>query len=289
MTDPHDPLQPDAIDELASAHLDGQTTASEAARIAADPVLLARVADLAAVRAAVQLDDGGPPDEGRREDAIAAALAAFDEVASDGTVGSGGVGASAPLTPITAISARRGASRRTLRLVGAAAVAVAAALAVPLLGRLDSDPSGDDLAAKVQEETGAGGDARAATADDSTSAAGAEVPAPETFAVPAGAPVDLGAFDDLATLEDAVRAQVSSTTAADLGTPTTVAPTAGPPEACPGVPEPRSPDAGSLVLRGTARLDDRPVIALVYEGTDGQRTLVVVDADDCAVVLTRRL
>ena len=64
MTD-HDPL-----DDLASAHLDGVTTPEEAARVAADPELVARVEALRAVRAAVASSPAADPD--RREQAIAA-------------------------------------------------------------------------------------------------------------------------------------------------------------------------------------------------------------------------
>ena len=70
MTDPF-------LDELASAHLDGATTPEEAARIAADPSLQARVEALRQVRAA--LGEVPPADPVAREAGIAAALEAFAE------------------------------------------------------------------------------------------------------------------------------------------------------------------------------------------------------------------
>jgi hypothetical protein len=62
----------DPRDELASAHLDGATTPDEAAQVAGDEDLEARVAAFAASREAVRAV-GGPVDEARREAAIAAA------------------------------------------------------------------------------------------------------------------------------------------------------------------------------------------------------------------------
>ena len=70
MTDPF-------LDELASAHLDGVTTPEEAARVAADPALQARVEALRRVRAAVS--EAPPADPVARDAAIAAALTAFGE------------------------------------------------------------------------------------------------------------------------------------------------------------------------------------------------------------------
>ena len=67
----------DPRDELASAHLDGATTPTEAEEVAGDPELAARVEGFAATREAVRTGDL-PIDEERRETAIAAALAAFD-------------------------------------------------------------------------------------------------------------------------------------------------------------------------------------------------------------------
>ena len=76
MTDP-------TFDELASAHLDGATTPEEAARVAADPALQARVEELRRIRDAVA--EVPSVDPARRDAAIAAALAAFaDDGSADG-------------------------------------------------------------------------------------------------------------------------------------------------------------------------------------------------------------
>lgn len=292
MTDSHDPLL-DPIDDLASAHVDGQTTDAEAARIAADPSLLDRVADLAAVRAAVG-SDWPVVDEDRRQASIASALAAFDEATtagSDASLAAPGVEGPDTLTPITAAASRRRVSRRTLRLVGAAAVAVAVALAVPLLGRLDPDSGDEDVASTGLEESvddagrrdAEAGDTAAGVADD-------QAPAAEAFTLGAGAPVELGAFDDLRSLEDAVRPLLSRSTAAVQPDPSTTAlDTTGAAGACTEAPGVAPPGAGPPVLTGTATLEDRAVLVFVYERSTGQRTVVVVDAGDCAVVSTSDL
>ena len=114
----HDPL-----DDLASAHLDGATTPEEAARVQADPSLSARVEALRLVRTAMAAT--APPDGGRREQAIAAALMAYDE---DRTV--------TPLTPV--VSRHRGPAQRSWRVASVAAAVAALAALVPLLASLSS-------------------------------------------------------------------------------------------------------------------------------------------------------
>ena len=119
MTD-HDPL-----DELASAHLDGATSPEEAAQVAADPALQARVEELRAVRDAVAAVP--PVDPARRDAAIAAALAAFEEA------GPPEPGRSASVTSLTEVAARRGRSARARRWLGAAAVIALLVALVPLV------------------------------------------------------------------------------------------------------------------------------------------------------------
>ncbi len=70
MTDHHD--------DLASAYLDGQLSPEEAARVEADPGLLAEVDALAAVVERLQTEEP-PVDAGTRERHLSAAMAAFDE------------------------------------------------------------------------------------------------------------------------------------------------------------------------------------------------------------------
>ena len=158
--------QSEPLDELASAYLDGATTPVEAARVEADPELLARVEALRAVRVALTV--APLVDDERREQSIAAALAAYDEQhqvpSSAAALGS--------LTPLT--SRRRGPSPRAWRVVGAAAAVAALAALVPLLASLSSDTSSDDSAtAPVADDAAGGTDAQvplgAAEAGNSTS------------------------------------------------------------------------------------------------------------------------
>lgn len=286
MTDSHNPLQPDPLDDLASSHLDGQTTDAEAARIAADPSLVARVAGMEAVQAAIR-SDGPAVDEGRRETNIAAALAAFDEASSDDHATATGANDGGTLTPITAAGAVRRVSRRTLQLVGAVAVAMLLALFVPLLGRLDSDPS-EDLATSAVEDAAPGPSAPDAKAAESAAgAARSEAPTAGTYDFAADAPVELGTFDDVDSLEEAVRLLPAPMAAGQAGPTTTVGATAEAADACTEAPGATPPDAGPRVLTGTATLDARPVLVFVYERTTGERTIVVVDAADCTVVSSR--
>jgi hypothetical protein len=288
MTDPHHDLPTDPLDALASAHLDGLSTEAEAARIAGDPDLTARVRAMAAARTALRADDA-PVDDARREAAITAALAAFDAAYDLPDEASGGA---APATPITVAASRRPMSRRTLRLVTAAAVAVLLALAVPLLGRLDSGGSDGDLATSSLDDADSETAPRDAAADDMASEGDdAQAPAaPESFSAVNEQSFDLGAFEDLASLEDAVRpllsserapAPAASTTAADRG--------AGEDAAGEGSNCADAPDAtrsGPRVLTGTATVDARSVVVFVYEGPDGEHELVVLDANDCSVLTT---
>ena len=166
MTD-HDDLDP--LDELASNHLDGRTTAAEAARIAGDAELQARVDAMAAVRdalrAPVHVDDLD------RDRAIAAALSAFDD---DGAV-------APPVADLREVAARRRLPSRTMRVVGIAAAAVALALAVPVLSALDGgdadeEASSADEAAEeaASAEEASGLDAADRAVDDDLARDGAE-------------------------------------------------------------------------------------------------------------------
>jgi hypothetical protein len=263
MTDRHDPL-----DDLASAHLDGQTTDAEAARIAADPDLVARVERLAAARAAVRGSDG-PIDDVRRDTSIAAALAAFDEL---------------PAAPVTAIAARRRdrSSRRTLQLVGIAAAVILLALALPLLGRLDS--GSDDTAATTFEATGK-------AIDPSRDASAGSGGAITTAARAAASPSDLGSFHDLPALADAVRAQVGAEASTPmLAGPTAAEDTAGTtPAATPPCSAQVEDADGRLLYVALADLDGEPVVVIVREAPDGTRTLTVLDRAGCTTVTTGRL
>lgn len=114
-------------DELVAAVVDGEASAEEEARVAADPVLQARAAQFRSVAAAVATDPS-PVDELARERAVQAALAAAP--AASETKGH---------------SPARGSGRPALPrpLLAAAAVVAALAAGAGLLAQLDSG-DGDD-------------------------------------------------------------------------------------------------------------------------------------------------
>ena len=181
----HDPL-----DELASAHLDGATTPEEAALVETDPELQARVEALGAVRSALAV--APLVDDERREQAIAAALAAYDEQ-NDTTVPAPSVGS---LTPLA--DRRRGPSPHAWRIIGAAAAVAALAALVPLLASLSSrsDNSTASLAtAGRDEDTDAQVPSAAAESDVSTSATTPTAPAY----------LDLGTFENDDALVQEIR------------------------------------------------------------------------------------
>lgn len=273
MTDPHDPRLPtdelDPLDELASAHLDGQTTPEEAARVDADPDLVARVARLAAARAVVRAAPVEPPGAARRDALLTAALEAFDAAAAP-------VGATAPVTPIVS---RWRATRRTFQLAGIAAAVALLALAVPLLGRLDSGTEGDrsDEAATALSEREAGSAADSAAPEDATAGADSTT----TFAVPA--PVDLGGFADLDELAAAVRAHLPAT---DQTSSPEAATTYTPLPGC--AAEATGPDPAPH-FSALATLGGRAVVVVVRDSADGGAVLEVLDASSCALLSSTAL
>jgi len=255
MTDHHDPL-----DELASAHLDGLTTPDEAATVAADPDLSSRVDRFAAARELLQ-STAPAIDPDRRTEAIAAALAAFDERQRDL-----GATAAAP-APVIDLAARR-RTRRTLQLVGAAAAVVLAALAIPFVDQLDSGSKrGSDVAAPTSKDLAATEAADAAGAVTTTVAPGASLPA-------------LGSFADLPHLAEAVRTQIGSEgPAAAQASPT--------PERATSCTD--DPALMPVAYVAFAELDGRAVVVVVRDEQDGGRSLVVLDRQSCETVSAGRL
>lgn len=284
MTDTDDPNQLDPLDDIASAHLDGQTTAQEAAQVAADPALAARVATLAEIRAALQ-SEVTPVDDDRLESSIAAALAAFD----DEVVGDPAPADPGPVTSITVAAARRRVSRRGVQVIGAVAIAVLLALAVPFFRALDSESSPDEVASTGEASVQGDGDGAERAEDDASAGAAADAQPPEaltTFGSPS-VPVDLGSFEDLDALTAAAGAYPSlplAATTEDRATPTTAAQRESSAGSC---PEP--PSSGTPVLTGTATLDGQPVQVFVSEDASGARTVVVVDPTDCTIISTRQV
>lgn len=265
MTDQHDPL-----DDLASAHLDGETNPAEAASVASDPLLLARVERLSEARellrgAEVTIDPQA------RDRAIAAALAAFD-VEDPAALPSQGDG-----TEVTALAPRaaRRPSRRAIELVGIAAAVALLALAVPLLGRLDSG-SNDDVAATAGQ-----------TSDNAAGGAAPNVKgaAPSTLA-DGGVPVaHLGSFADIPHLTQAVRSALSVAS----GYATQSGPSAASDRAIESSVTPCAEERariGPVVYTALAELNGQPVVVVVRDDPAGGRSMVALDANDCTTVAT---
>jgi hypothetical protein len=254
MTDPND------FDELASAHLDGVTSPEEAARVEADPALRARVEELRVVRTAV----GEVPtvDSVRRDAAIAAALAAFEEEGAErDTI--------APPAPVTPLATRR-LSPTTVRVLSAAAVVAILALLVPLLGEIEG---GDDDAGSesAEEATVAAGDA--GTEGDEALQDSA------TTTLPGVAPdADLGSYDDVDALADAV-----TTGGLDARA---VNPQSEQHQSASGLCG-SAPATSTWV--GTAVVAGERVVVWVGATPEGRQLLTVLRTDGCTVIGQREL
>lgn len=299
----------DPLDELATAIVDGTATADEQAR-ADEPALAERVA---AHRRVVALVAEWPPLPGspRRDQAIAAALAAADE--DDGATAEG----SDP--PVAVLAARAGPARgrgaASRRWLTAAAVVAALAVAIPVLSNIDGAGDDGEQAATApeasrendDESTGAAdnsadsplveedGDTQAADEEAEGETASGSEPAspPGDVASPATTVVDLGTFADiealLAAAGPALRAgepaEVTTTSAAGGGG--TGATPAGQVARCARRAAGDEPDT-DVDGGATARLADRAVVVLLIDPATAPR-LVVLSADDCDVLADRPL
>lgn len=123
----------DPLHELASAHLDGATSADERAQVQASPELTALVDSFAALR--TELADVPPVAATVRDASIAAALAHFDELRADGA-GATAVAASAS-APVVQLDARR--RWPTWVMSAAAGLALLGAVGIGVLGSGGSD------------------------------------------------------------------------------------------------------------------------------------------------------
>lgn len=264
-----EPFRPD--DELVSAVLDGEATADERARVEADPVLSARLAEFAAVADAVGAPVAPSPGE-TRDTAIAAAVAEAGR--PDPVV--------VPLRP-----------RRSTGSFLAVAAAVLAVLLVAGLfaGRLGG---GDDQGAESADLADRGDDGAeesggAAAADEATAEAETDDTAVDAFS---DAPtVELGEVGDEAALRAALVATGalsgldSATTRSTLPEPAAPADqeaVAGDSEDCQVRLEESDPALDGLLLEGTAVYAGTDAVVYVFATVDGDTRVVVVSAADCA-------
>lgn len=119
-------------DEVVSAVLDGEATPEEVARVEADPVLRARLAAFRSAAAAVGAPVT-PADPAARDAAVAAALAAADELAD--REASGGA-----VDELAARRTSRPPGRTGTWLAAAAVLAVLVGLGALLVGRSGDEP-----------------------------------------------------------------------------------------------------------------------------------------------------
>lgn len=132
-------LPPD--DEIVSAVLDGEATADERARVDADPAARRRLAELADVRRHLAAPVAVPDDA--REQALAAALAAYDEQRTATATGPDAPGAPSTASVTTSVAGPEPVPPTTDELAGrrarrggpgGRALAAAAAIVVVLIG-----------------------------------------------------------------------------------------------------------------------------------------------------------
>lgn len=280
----HDPQ----LDEIVSAHLDGETSADEAARVEGDPELRQRRDELAAARDAIRADVPRL-DPAEREALLARVLAAVDpgETAEPAET-------TAPLVaPVTPIG--RWSWFEPSRVVAIAAAVLAIAFIGASLAMLGS--SGDD-----------GGDSAASAPEAVSMAADAAAGAGTTQSTPqvGGAVTDLGALADETSLRAALDAALAAQ-AATTGPAERYGPSGAPegqeappsdgqdnrsadPEALSsddqsfraGDAQPCSPPADALVFRAT--LSGREVVVHV-QSTGALHDVRVLDATTCGDVL----
>jgi hypothetical protein len=161
----------------ANAYLDDDLSPDERAVAEADAEVMAEVTRLRDVRTALR--DVEAPGEGRREGALAAALAAFD-----GTAG-------ASLSPVP----RPSRTRRAWYPLGVAAAALLAVVTVGIVASRGGDQGGDDASTAA---TLSGGASAALAASGGTATATAAAPAPGDAAGTGDTAADLEATSEAA-------------------------------------------------------------------------------------------
>ena len=294
---------PASTDELASALVDGVLSPDEATAARRRPDVVARAAEMEGARAAVR--SVSSPDLAARDRAVAAALAAFDDVtrspgapaAAPSPVSSTGAGHEHPVADLGVHRrARHGSLPRWLAAAAAVVLVVAGATSLAVLGPGGSDDDASDSAASVSEAESSTAEPR--DEDGAATAGDAEAPVP---GAEEGAPLDrqhdvgdLGTFASEDALVGEVTSVLESADDAAQQAPATdrVTPSA---EAfgalaatCPtGVPTPLDDPDSVVRLRARAVVDGRDLDVWVI-GTAGSDRVVALDTT-CTVVVDRSL
>lgn len=164
------------LHELASSHLDADTSPEERAQVAASSVLQSLVTSFEDVRA--RLADVPPAPAAARESALAAALAAFDEQQSDNAGADASV-APRPSAPVISLDSRRRWPQRVMGIAAAVAAVGVIGVGLTRMGGSD-DKFSSDTAAKAEFDVEAAaenapGDAPMSTIGTITGGQGASV------------------------------------------------------------------------------------------------------------------
>ena len=321
MTD-HHPSPDDALDELASAVLDGEATPDEVTRVADDPDLQRRRDELATVRAAIAAPV--PVPAGAADQAVAAALAVLP--AGDGA---------APSSPSDGSSAEvvdLGAHRTRNRVLAAVAAVAVLALLLGVAPRVlggrstSTDAASAPVAASAapsttstrlagplsatQDAGSANRDAAAAEKSAPSAAAGGAMPSTTATALPkatilADSPAVVAATfigDDLGTVsspdELAARVRARALLRDDTHSEGATEEPAPPPggfvpaaevpaivarlQACDPVIRSREAGLGAPVFTAVVTYQGTPGLTYLYAGPADAVRLITVARADCA-------
>ena len=280
-----DPFRPD--DDLVAAVLDGEATPEERARVEADPVLAARLAEFEAVRDLVATPVQ-PASSADREKAVAAAKVAIRHQAD--------------VVPFAAV--RR---QETTRFLTAAAIVLVVLFGVGFLAtQMGDDAGGEDSAASGSEDDAGGAESAELTdqAGDAADQGAADDGSEDASSYAALNGVDLGAVRDA----QALRAAIAERSAAfepssdpeanpdNAGTATTTATTddttssaespvvegaTGDSTECQAGLDAVDPGLSGLLVQATADYAGTPAVVYVFGTAAGGRRVIVVSMADC--------
>jgi hypothetical protein len=278
--------------DLASAYLDGEATADERARVEGDAVLMAEVARLRQVRDAVATIPPAPAEA--REAAIAAAMAAFDELPVEPP------DTEQPAAPSNVTSLER---RRQVRTMQAVTAAAAAAVVLVIGGFVIANRGGGDDESTAVEVQSAEVPAVIERGDSTATESSALIPAaaPTTTTAAVSEPDDVAAsaaLNETMAAPIATQASESEFDAAEAPAAATEAPPVlHDAEDLRTIAEglPDDPPAVDDVVAQCEQRQPQSIPDAVYEDAEGNDTDVAlattadgyaaISLDDCTIVL----
>ena len=264
-------------DELVSAVLDGEATADERSRVAADPALSARLAEFAAVADALSAPVT-PPSADARDAALTAAVAAGRRLEQ----------------VVVALRPRRSTGSF---LAVAAAVLVVLLFAGFLVGQVGDGNETEDSASSAGDDSGSDRIEGSGGATASDEGAVESETDDTTASFGESAPIELGAVADEAALRGALVASealdafgASPTTRSTLPPTTTNTPedadaVPGDSEACLVRLEESDPALDGVLVEATATYAGTEAAVYVFATVDGDTRVEVVTADTCETLV----